>query len=162
MPNQRHIILLRHAHAEPPTGSQANADFDRALSVTGLKQAADSAAWVHEHLKETPRILSSTSARTRATAAALSARFPHANVHFLDKIYEASAGVLIEVLAAEHHSPLILIGHNPGLESLLALLSTGQSSAARGMSPGSVAWLTTALKKDLTPGCAELKLFWSP
>jgi phosphohistidine phosphatase len=159
MPNQRHLILLRHAHAEPPAAGQS--DIDRVLSATGQKQAASAALWIHEHLKETPRIVCSPAQRTRATALALSAHYPHANVHFNQAIYEASAGELITALSAEHHSPLILIGHNPGLEMLLALLSTGQSSAARGMSPGSIAWLTIA-GRELAPGSAELKLFWSP
>ncbi len=159
MPNQRHIILLRHAHAEPPAAGQK--DFDRTLSALGQRQANSAAKWIASHLLDVPRILSSPSVRTRLTSAALSGVFAHANSHFLESIYEASAGTLIRVLDEDQHSPLILVGHNPGLESLMALLTTGQSSAARGMSPGSVAWITTAAK-TLAPGCGELKLFWSP
>lgn len=157
MPNLRHLILLRHAHAEPQAPGMS--DLDRPLSATGKLQASAGAAWLKEHLAHAPRIICSPSVRTKATAQAVAAHWSGCNVHEVADIYEASAGTLMDVLDRDHHSPVILVGHNPGLEAALALLSTGQSSAARGMSPGAIAWLT-APKNALVPGCAELKLFW--
>jgi phosphohistidine phosphatase len=159
MPNMRHIILFRHANAEAQAAS--GADIDRKLSAIGEKQAATAAAWLKEHLHDAPRIIASPSERTRATTAALVAAYPKANVHFVADIYEASPAKLMAVLDADTHTPLVLVGHNPGLESVLALLTTGQSSAVRGMTPGAIAWLTAPLG-GVSPGCAELKLFWRP
>ena len=159
MPNLRHIILFRHAHAE--ANSASGSDMDRELSAIGEKQAHWAAHWLKEHLHDAPRILSSPAARTRATTAALLAEYPKANAHYVADIYEASPAKLMAVLDADTHSPLVLVGHNPGLESVLALLATGQSSAVRGMTPGAIAWLT-APSGSVSPGCAELKLFWTP
>lgn len=159
MSTMRHIILIRHAAAEASSGT--GADIDRMLSELGQKQAQAAARWLGEHLHESPRILCSTAQRTRETAAALVGVYTKANVHYLAEIYEATPATLMAVLDADHHSPLVLVGHNPGLESVLALLCTGQSSAVRGMSTGAIAWLT-APHGGVAPGCAELKQFWTP
>lgn len=159
MPNMRHIILIRHAAAE--ASSHTDADSDRKLTELGQKQAQTAARWLADHLQESPRILCSTAERTRETAAALLGVYPKANVHYVAEIYEATPAALMAVLDKDHHSPLVLVGHNPGLESVLALLCTGQSSAVRGMSTGAIAWLT-APQGAVAPGCAELKQFWTP
>ena len=159
MPNMRHIILIRHAAAE--SSSATGADIDRKLSELGQKQAQSAANWLKEHLHESPRIVCSTAERARETAAALVHVYAKANVHYLPEIYEATPATLMAVLDADRHSPLVLVGHNPGLESVLALLCTGQSSAVRGMTTGAIAWLT-APHGGVAPGCAELKQFWTP
>ena len=159
MPNLRHIILFRHATAEAKAAS--GKDMDRELSAVGAKQAEAAAAWLKQHLSDAPRIVASPSARTRASTAALLVQYPKANVHYLNEIYDASPAKILAVLDADPHTPLVIVGHNPGLESALALLTTGQSSAVRGMTPGAIAWLTAPLG-TVSPGCAELKLFWSP
>ena len=51
-------------------------------------------------------------------------------------------------------------GHNPGLETLVALLATGQSGDFRGVPPGGIAWLE--LDGPAEPGSGVLKAFWSP
>ena len=53
------------------------------------------------------------------------------------------------------------MGHNPGLETLVALLATGQSGDFRGMPPAGVAWFELA-GGALEPGAGTLKAFWSP
>ena len=159
MSNLRHIILFRHATAESQAAS--GKDMDRELSAVGTKQAEAASVWLKQHLHDAPRIISSPSARTRASTEALLVQYPKANVHYLNDIYEATPAKLMAVLDADSHTPLLIVGHNPGLESTLALLTTGQSSAVRGMTPGAIAWLT-APTGAVAPGCAELKLFWSP
>jgi len=159
MPNLRHIILFRHATAESQAAS--GKDMERELSAVGVKQAEAAAAWLKQHLHDAPRIVSSPSARTRASTAALLVQYPKANVHYLNDIYEATPAKLLAVLDSDPHTPLLIVGHNPGLESALALLTTGQSSAVRGMTPAAIAWLTAPVGA-VSPGCAELKMFWSP
>ncbi len=159
MPNLRHIIFFRHATAQSQAAS--GKDMDRELSEIGLKQAEAAATWLKQHLHDAPRIVSSPSARTRASTAALLVQYPKANVHYLNEIYDATPATLMSVLDSDPHTPLLIVGHNPGLESTLALLTTGQSSAVRGMTPGAIAWLTAPVGA-VSPGCAELKQFWSP
>ena len=57
---------------------------------------------------------------------------------------------------------LLLIGHNPGLEQVLALLHSGQTGDYRGMPPGSVAVLGMPADAALEPGIARLDAFWWP
>ncbi len=154
----RHIILFRHANAlsDSPTG----VDFDRELSELGHKQADAAAAWIATHLKETCVALVSTAKRTQQTAEAISRHLPQCHIRSEAAIYDASPATLMKLLDEHRQSPLILVGHNPGLESTLALLTTGQSSASRGMGVASVAWITCGAN-SISPGCAELKLFHS-
>jgi len=57
---------------------------------------------------------------------------------------------------------VLLVGHNPGLEQLAALLSSGQSGDFRGMPAGGIAVLKLPVDADLEPGIAELAAFWWP
>jgi phosphohistidine phosphatase SixA len=77
------------------------------------------------------------------------------------RIYEATAGDL-DALIDEHEDAqrLLLVGHNPGFETLVALLATGQSGDFRGMPPGGIAWFE--LDGAAEPGAGKLKAFWSP
>lgn len=59
-------------------------------------------------------------------------------------------------------SRVLLVGHNPGLEQLVALISSGQSGDFRGMPAGGVAVLKLPVDADLEPGVAELVAFWWP
>jgi phosphohistidine phosphatase len=80
-----------------------------------------------------------------------------------ERIYEATPGTLIDVIESHRDvERLMLVGHNPGFESLAALLSTGQSGDHRGMPPGGVAILTFTETAVLEPGAAELTAFWAP
>jgi phosphohistidine phosphatase len=56
----------------------------------------------------------------------------------------------------------LLIGHNPGLEQMAALLASGQSGDFRGMPAGGVAVLSLPADAQLEPGVAKLAAFWWP
>lgn len=78
-------------------------------------------------------------------------------------IYEATAGTLIGVADAHRDvDRLLLLGHNPGLERLAALLHSGTSSQYRGMPPGSIVVLAFAREGPVEPGAATLSAFWWP
>jgi phosphohistidine phosphatase SixA len=55
---------------------------------------------------------------------------------------------------------VLLVGHNPGIERLVALLVEGRSDEFRGMPPAGLAVLH--LGGALEPGSARLGAFWSP
>ena len=56
----------------------------------------------------------------------------------------------------------MIVGHNPGLEQLVALMESGQSGDYRGMPPAGVAVLTLPPGAPIEPGVAKLAQFWWP
>jgi phosphohistidine phosphatase SixA len=82
---------------------------------------------------------------------------------FVPEIYEATPGTLIAVLEQHAHGAhrVLLVGHNPGMEQLLALLTSGRSPDARGMPPAGLAWIELQ-DAGFEPGGARLRAFWSP
>jgi len=81
---------------------------------------------------------------------------------FDQRIYEAGGLRLLEVVSQieNERKTALLVGHNPGIERLVALLVEGRSDEFRGMPPGALAVLH--LDGVLEPGNARLDAFWSP
>jgi phosphohistidine phosphatase len=111
------IILWRHAEAEP-----GEPDFDRVLTPKGQKQARKMAAWLDHTLPDRCKILVSPTRRTVQTAEAFGRKFkiipglaPGADARALLTIANWPDG----------REPVLLIGHQPSLGSLAALLLTG-------------------------------------
>jgi phosphohistidine phosphatase SixA len=162
MPNHfRDIFLLRHAHADAQLAGQS--DFDRPLSDLGKRQAEQSATWLKSHLGGATRVLCSPAVRTQQTLQALLDQLEGLQPRMEASIYEASPGALLMLLDREFDArSLLLVGHNPGLESAVALLSAGRSNDARGMPVGAIAQLRLRDGAAIEPGAAELVNFWSP
>ena len=157
----RELILLRHAHAEPAAPGQA--DLDRPLSAEGLAEAESAGRWIKDNGWVPDCVLCSPSRRTRETLEAVLGEVGYIDQRIEPSIYEATPGGLI-ALADAHRDVgrLMLVGHNPGLERLAALLHSGQSGDYRGMPPGGVAVLTMPNDVALEPGIARLGAFWWP
>ncbi|QOW22122.1 MULTISPECIES: SixA phosphatase family protein [Lysobacteraceae] len=157
----RELILLRHAHAEHATAGQA--DIDRPLSAEGLAEAEAAGRWLEERNMAPDRVLCSPARRTRETLEAVLGVIGYVEQRIQEEIYEAEPGALI---ALADNSPgverLMLVGHNPGLELLAALLYSGRTGDYRGMPPGSVAVLSIPDGARLEPGVARLDAFWWP
>ena len=153
----RELILLRHAHAE--SAKPGDDDAQRKLSARGIAEAEDAGRWLKEHHALPAQVLCSPSQRTRQTLDR--ALGPIATTTLEPRIYEATAGELI-ALIDEHTDTerLLMVGHNPGFETLVALLTTGQSGDFRGMPPGGIAWIE--LTGAAEPGAGRLKAFWAP
>jgi phosphohistidine phosphatase len=151
----RHLVLCRHAHADPGPD-----DRSRTLSAAGAQQTQRCAAWLAEQKLPALTVLYSPAARTQQTAQALLTSIKVSGQVQVDSIYEASVSQLLQVLES-HAGDLMLVGHNPGLESLLAFLCTGQSGLFRGMSPGAIAHLQLP-ETDIVPGNARLQALFSP
>src|SRR5690606_26569131 len=139
----RELILLRHAHAEPPLPGQA--DLDRPLPAEGLAEADAVATWLRDKSLVPDRALCSPSRRTRETLDAVMEVVGCIDKHLEPAIYDAMPGTLAALLDAHRDAGrVMLVGHNPGLERLLALLHSGQSGDYRGMPPAAVAVLSLA------------------
>ena len=155
------LILVRHAHAERDAASSR--DIDRPLSTLGFAQAEAAAGWMIERQLRPGRVLCSPALRARQTLAALQTRLPELPVVDEPGIYEATPGELIALIDRHRPtSPLVVYGHNPGLETLVPLLADGRSTDGRGMPTGAIARLRLRGGGPLEPGCAELVEFWWP
>ena len=154
------LILLRHAHAEPPAPAQH--DRERPLSARGLEEADAAADWLAEQPRP-ERVLYSPARRTLQTAERVLQRLGQIEQVEEPRLYEAELRDLLEAVDAHRAvGRLMLVGHNPGLESLVALLSTGQSGDHRGMPPAGIARLLLPATGAVEPGAARLIAFWSP
>ncbi|MCO7471820.1 histidine phosphatase family protein [Stenotrophomonas maltophilia] len=157
----RELILLRHAHAEPATTGQA--DLDRPLSPVGLAEAEAAGKWLKENNLLPDCVLCSPSRRTRETLEAVMVAIGYVEKRLEDRIYEATPGTLAALVDERRDLDRVLIvGHNPGLEQLVALMTDGTSSDYRGMPPGGVAVLGFAREATIEPGVASLNAFWWP
>ncbi|MDE2407009.1 MAG: histidine phosphatase family protein [Xanthomonadaceae bacterium] len=155
-----HLILLRHAHAEPPAAGQD--DAQRPLSAIGHSEAVAAGNWLREHGLLPTRVLCSPAVRATETLAALGA-LACSDMRTEPAIYGANPGTLA-ALADNHRDAerLLIVGHNPGLEQLAALLHSGQTGDYRGMPPAAVAVLEFPAGATIEPGAARLSHFWWP
>lgn len=157
----REIILLRHAHAESATPGQD--DLARVLSLRGEAEADAAGVWLKDHAVAPERVLYSPAARARETCERVLAVLGYADPRSDARIYEATPATLLRVL--DDHADartLLLVGHNPGLENLVALLTEGASDSGRGIPPGGIVWLSVPDGSDLEPGTAAARHFWWP
>lgn len=156
----RELILLRHAHAESARPGQD--DSDRPLSDTGRSEAAAAGGWLRAHGLLPDRVLCSPAQRARQTLDGLGA-LGCTDIRSEAAIYEATPGALVELADAHPDANrLLLVGHNPGFEQLVALLHSGYSGDYRGMPPAGIAVLEFADGAPIEPGSARLSWFWWP
>lgn len=157
----RELLLLRHAEAMDagPDGT----DVGRPLSVHGEAQARAAGAWLAVHHAAPDAVLCSSARRAQMTADALAQSVRLPELEYLQEIYEATPGELLTLLDARAPAAhqVLLVGHNPGLEQLLALLTAGRSERARGMPPAAVAWIELP-DAAAEPGQGRLRALWSP
>lgn len=112
------IILWRHAQAE-----DGLPDIERPLTPLGRKQAARMAAWLDRSLPSGCRILCSPAVRTRQTADALGRKYK-----LVPEIGpSATPQQVLEVAGwPDGRGQVLLVGHQPWLGQVAALLLTGQ------------------------------------
>src|SRR5690606_9461968 len=139
------------------------ADLDRPLSPEGQAEAEAAGRWLREQRMLPDLVLCSPSRRTRETLEAVLAVVGYVDQRLESSIYDATPGTLA-ALVDQHREVgrLMLVGHNPGLERLVALLHSGQSGDYRGMPPGGIALLRLPAAAEVEPGVASLVDFWWP
>lgn len=157
----RELILLRHAHAEQAGLGQD--DRDRPLSRQGLAEAEAAGKWLKAHNLLPDRIVCSDARRARETLEEVLQVTGFVEQRQEPRIYNATPGMLMEV-ADEHRecTRLMLVGHNPGFEQLVALLSSGQSGDFRGMPAAGLVVLHIPAGAEFEPGIASMEHFWWP
>jgi phosphohistidine phosphatase len=159
----RELLILRHGKSDWNTG--AADDFERPLAKRGRKAIKRIAGWIRDHGLEPDYIVSSPAERARQTALRLCrhAGLDEGSIRWEPSIYEAAPDALLDALAACPPEPkrIMLVGHNPGLDSLARYLDpaafTGQSAEPNPVPTGAL--LRLRMPDDwsrLERGCATL------
>lgn len=125
---EHELLILRHAKSDWEHGVES--DFDRPLAPRGRKDAPRIGAWLREEGLWPDVVLCSPALRARETAQAVCDALQDGEqrravaVRFESGIYEGSRDTLLAALdklrPGTHR--VLLIGHNPGLDSLLVHL----------------------------------------
>lgn len=130
------LILWRHAEAED--GGPGTPDAKRRLTARGDKQAHDMAKWLRPRLPKKLKVLVSPAVRTQQTAHALALPFE------VEPRIAAGADAA-DLIAASgwpgHAGAVLLVGHQPTLGRLAALLLAG-AEADWSIKKGAVWWLS--------------------
>ena len=118
------LYILRHAKSSWDNADLT--DFERPLNERGLKVAPLMGGVIKKNRFQPELILSSPARRAEQTAALIkqSANIRGA-IRYDERIYEASPARLLEVICEQNEKieSVMLVGHNPGLEGLLKVLT---------------------------------------
>jgi phosphohistidine phosphatase len=119
----RRLLLLRHAKAERSRPGER--DHDRRLADRGRNDAPKVGAYMARHGYAPDHVIVSTATRTRETWDLVSAAMPGKPATVFERrVYEATPQALLQVIqetGPKIHT-LLMVGHNPGLQELAALL----------------------------------------
>lgn len=116
------IVLVRHADAEPESPTTL-ADFGRALTPLGRRQARDTAAWLASTLKEPLHLfLTSPLVRTVQTAEICAGAISGATVAVAEALRSGFPTAGQVALAKGLRSSAALVGHEPSISELGAAL----------------------------------------
>jgi phosphohistidine phosphatase len=135
------LILWRHADAAP--GSR---DLERKLTAKGRKQAERVAAWLVAKLPGRYTMLVSPARRARETADALGTRY---------KVVErlapgAAPGEILESCGwPSHKGAVVVVGHQPDLGRVAALLVSG-AEEEWSVKKGGLWWLSNREREGET------------
>ena len=129
----KRLTVLRHAKSsrdEPGT-----ADFDRPLNPHGWKSARRMGRELRDRGIRFDLCVASPAARVRETLDGLAEGYGQFGfaIAFEGRIYMAEAATLLGLVRAlpEHVESPLLVGHNPGLERLIAMLTRDDDKGLR-------------------------------
>lgn len=136
------LILWRHAEAEP-----GEIDQLRPLTAKGSRHASRIGAWLDRQLPAQSRILSSPATRCVQTAQALGRKFVTVDLLNTDSTPEA---VLEASGWPDARLPVVIVGHQPLLGQVAALIFSGQAHEWK-IRKGSVFWIGNKDDAELAP-----------
>jgi phosphohistidine phosphatase len=155
------IKLMRHAKSSWENPDLA--DFDRPLNPRGLKDAPFMGSIIHDNELGPEIIISSPAKRARQTAILFKETAEvKASIEYNDQIYEASPTALLKIVSklSEDFQSVLLIGHNPGMEGFIRLL-TGEIQS---MPTAAFASINLSIEKwaDVGANCGNLEVILRP
>lgn len=128
----RRLMLLRHAKSDWSTPGQR--DHERPLNPRGREAAGKMGAYMVRHALIPDLVVASTAKRVVETLDLLLGAFePEPRQVAEGAVYEAGPNALLDIVKATPGAihNLMLIGHNPGLGELAALLIASGEVEAR-------------------------------
>ena len=155
------LYVLRHAKSIWENHHQI--DFERPLNERGLRAAPQIGKLMRDKSLVPDLIVASPAERAKKTAEIVreTANF-HTEIQFEQRIYEASTKNLFDILSeiVNEIEILLLIGHNPGLENLVASL-TGE---IRSMPTAALAVIELEIDKwkEIRPASGKLCNLFAP
>jgi len=163
------LYILRHGLATDPVGSGPKSDSERTLTPEGRRKMRRIAKAMREMELSFDLILTSRYARARETAEIVAEGLDlmkelECNEHLLPG---GSARKLIDSINDLRHVPrcLLLVGHEPALSQLIALLTSNDAGLSLNLKKGGFAKLSVGVLKYgkcavvewlLTPGQMKL------
>ena len=118
------LFILRHAKSSWENADLS--DFDRPLNKRGLETAPLVGDTIRKNKFEIDSIISSPARRAEQTAMMVKETAQvKADIQFDDRIYEASPHRLLQIASEleDRIKSVMLVGHNPGLEGLVKMLT---------------------------------------
>lgn len=166
------LILTRHAKSD--RGEPAQDDIDRPLAPRGQRAAAALGRWMAAGGFVPDEVLCSPARRTRETwegiAAGIVAVTPAAGggarVRIAPRLYLAEPGALWAVLHTATGRVVLMLGHNPGIAAVAAMLPktppAGNDFARYPTGATLVADLAASSWARVGPGTATVRAFTVP
>ncbi|HEV7698856.1 MAG TPA: histidine phosphatase family protein [Pyrinomonadaceae bacterium] len=155
------LFILRHAKSS--WADKDLTDFDRPLNDRGKAAAPFMGRLLREKGLAPDVIFSSQAVRAKKTAKLFkdAGQFD-ADIIFDERIYEASTTTLLNVAsdATDDHHSVMLVGHNPGMEGLVRIL-TGH---AEPMPTAAIAVIDLDIQRwtDIASGVGKLRAIFRP
>ena len=124
----RELLILRHAKSS--WDSDAATDYDRPLAKRGEKDAPRMGQWLRDEGVVPDMVISSPARRAEQTTLSVcqALGIKKRLIRWEAGVYGASLGGLLKVLQScpEDAKTVLLVGHNPGLETLVEYLAGTQ------------------------------------
>jgi phosphohistidine phosphatase len=120
----KNLLVLRHAKSS--WENTALSDFDRPLNARGLETIQLIGQEMYSLNLNIDFVLSSPAKRAKQTAIlAKESGGISCEINYDEKIYEASAMRLLHIVSEidDKFESVLLVGHNPGLEELIRVLT---------------------------------------
>ncbi len=163
----RTLTLLRHGKASPH-GSSIK-DTERPLTLRGSQDVEEVAARLRSHAPPIDLVLGSSARRVvetidqfEKTYGAIGSR------ETVEEMYDATCETLLHIVrrTEDRVQHLLLVGHNPGLKDLAAMLARPPllPGVADGFQTAAFAVLNfpAAVSRDVQPAAGALVDFWAP
>lgn len=127
----RLVVLVRHAQAEGGDGD----DHARRLTPRGLRDAAEAGLWLAGRVPVADLAWVSSATRAQQTWEAMTGSVDAGEVRVERALYQAGPQEVADVVGATQVPVVVVVGHNPTVEQVLA----GLAGERRGMRPGAIA-----------------------
>ncbi len=156
----RTLLVMRHAKSD--WASLTATDFERPLNARGVQDAPCMGRWLKANQLIPDTIIASPAQRAKETVLAVCAELhlPQERIQWLPLIYEAMTSTLRKVVdqIPQTSQITLLVGHNPGMESLVRFLCADTPLPPDGklMPTAAIAHIELTEETPLRQGSARL------